>query len=78
MMSVVEWAFSDGPILRLMLDVVQARIRTSMQFHGVGIIQTNFPLYLRKALEEESCVRELTDLKLLGVRIQWKTDGQDG
>jgi hypothetical protein len=72
-------AYPDGPIMRMMLDVVLARIRTSLERFGTMPTETAFPEYIRLALYEElpSHVRlgrtghENEHLKIMGVSLKW-------
>ncbi len=65
---------NDGPILRMMLDVVRSQIMTSMNlFGGSGPDSVTFPASVKKALEEE-VGEPPRNLKLLGVRIEWRED----
>lgn len=65
----------DGPILRMMLGVVESQIRTSVErFGGYGPDSTTFPMYVKKALEEEISGPVPRRVELLGVRIEWRED----
>lgn len=72
-------AYLDGPIMRMMLDVVLARIRTSLERFNVMPTETAFPAYLRTALYEELPPHVLLGrpgydnehLTIMGVKIRW-------
>ena len=64
----------DGPTVRMMLGVVRSHVRTSMErFGGSGPDSVTFPASVKKALEEE-VGEPPRNLKLLGVRIEWRED----
>lgn len=65
--------YPDGPIAQMMLGVVLARIRTSMERFNVMPTETAFPEYIRTALYAELPFHAHTNehLKILGVRITW-------
>lgn len=67
----------DGPVVRMMLGVVESQIRTSMErFGGTGPDFIVFPDYVKQALQEEIGGPEglPEKLEMMGVKIEWKEE----
>lgn len=62
---------TDGPILQMMLDIVWARIRTSVERFGITPDFTTFPESFKAALEEEMGEPQ-KKITILGVKIEWR------
>lgn len=68
--------FEDGPIVRMMTDVVLARIRISQERFGTKPDFVVFPDYIKKELAREVGGPEglPKKLELLGVKIEWSEE----
>lgn len=73
--SELDEVFMDGPIVQMMLGVVQSQVRTSIErFGGSGPDFTAFPQWVKEDLIDELGESNLPKkFTLLGVRIEWRT-----